>query len=76
MAEKLLIQELKRGREDSYRQLVEEYGNRLLRTCYLILGDREEAEDIVQETHNGSGALAQREKVFMKRPPNKLPMKA
>lgn len=50
MAEKLLIRELKRGREDAYRQLVEEYGNRLLRTCYLILRDREEAEDIVQET--------------------------
>jgi len=50
VAEKLLIRELKRGREDAYRQLVEEYGNRLLRTCYLILRDREEAEDIVQET--------------------------
>jgi len=50
VAEKLLIRELKRGREDAYRQLIEEYGNRLLRTCYLILGDREEAEDVVQET--------------------------
>ncbi len=50
MAEKLLIRELKRGREDAYKQLVEEYGNRLLRTCYLILRDREEAEDVVQET--------------------------
>ncbi|HBV68475.1 MAG TPA: hypothetical protein DEF04_10020 [Clostridiales bacterium] len=50
VAEKLLIRELKRGREDAYKQLVEEYGNRLLRTCYLILRDREEAEDVVQET--------------------------
>lgn len=50
VAEKLLIKNLKKGREDAYRQIVEEYGNRLLRTCYLILKDREEAEDVVQET--------------------------
>ncbi|WP_313340229.1 sigma-70 family RNA polymerase sigma factor [Sedimentibacter sp.] len=50
MAEKLLINNLKRGHEDAYRQVVEEYGNKLLRTCCLILKDREEAEDVVQET--------------------------
>ena len=50
VAEKLLIKNLKKGREDAYRQLVDEYGNKLLRTCYLILKDREEAEDVVQET--------------------------
>jgi RNA polymerase sigma-70 factor (ECF subfamily) len=50
VAEKLLINNLKKGQEDAYRQIVEEYGNRLLRTCYLILKDREEAEDVVQET--------------------------
>lgn len=50
VAESLLIKNLKKGREDAYRQLVEEYGNKLLKTCYLILRDREEAEDVVQET--------------------------
>jgi len=50
VAEKLLIKSLKKGREEAYRQIVEEYGNRLLRTCYLILRDKEEAEDVVQET--------------------------
>lgn len=50
VAENLLIKSLKKGQEDAYRQIVEEYGNRLLRTCYLILKDREEAEDVVQET--------------------------
>lgn len=50
VAEKLFIRELKRGREDAYRQVIEEYGNRLLRTCYLIPRDRKEAEDVVQET--------------------------
>ena len=50
VAEGLLIKNLKQGREDAYRQLVEEYGNKLLKTCYLILKDKEEAEDVVQET--------------------------
>ena len=50
VAEKLLIKDLKKGKEEAYRQLIEEYGNKLLRTCYLILKDREEAEDVVQET--------------------------
>lgn len=50
MAEKLLIRSLKKGREEAYRQIVEGYGNKLFRTCYLILRDREEAEDVVQET--------------------------
>ena len=50
VAESLLIKNLKKGREDAYRQLVEEYGNKLLKTCYLILRNREEAEDVVQET--------------------------
>lgn len=50
VAEKLLIKNLKKGREDAYIQIVEKYSNRLLRTCYLILKDREEAEDVVQET--------------------------
>lgn len=50
VAEKLLIKSLKKGREEAYRQLIEEYGNKLFRTCYLILKDKEEAEDVVQET--------------------------
>lgn len=50
VAEKLLIKNLKKGKEEAYRQLIEEYGNKLLRTCYLILKNKEEAEDLVQET--------------------------
>jgi RNA polymerase sigma-70 factor (ECF subfamily) len=50
VAEKLLIKNLKNGKEEAYRQLIEKYGNKLLRTCYLILKDKEEAEDVVQET--------------------------
>lgn len=50
VAEGILIKNLKMGHEDAYRQVVEAYGSKLLRTCYLILRDRDEAEDVVQET--------------------------
>lgn len=50
MAEKLLIKGLKKGKEDAYRQVVCDCGNKLLGTCFLMLGNREEAEDVVQET--------------------------
>lgn len=50
MAEKLLIKELKKGKEAAYRQIVTDYGNKLMKTCFLMLGSMEEAEDVVQET--------------------------
>ena len=50
MAEKLLIKGLKKGKEDAYSQIVQDYGNKLLRTCFLMLGNKEDAEDVVQET--------------------------
>lgn len=50
MAEKSLIKNLKKGQEEAYIFLLEQYGNRLLSTCYLILKDKGEAEDVVQET--------------------------
>lgn len=50
VAEGLLIKNLKKGHEDAYRHVIEAYGSKLLRTCYLILKDRDEAEDVVQET--------------------------
>ncbi len=50
MAEKILIEGLKNGTEESYRKLIEIHGSKLLQTCYLILRDRHEAEDVVQDT--------------------------
>ena len=50
VAEMLLIKDLKKGREEAYRQIIDKYGNKLFRTCYLILRNKEEAEDVVQET--------------------------
>lgn len=48
--EKNLIKRLKKGHEDAYVEVLDLYGNRLLKTCYLILKDKQEAEDVVQET--------------------------
>lgn len=48
--EKELIKRLKNGNEEAYIHLLDIYGNRLLKTCYLVLKDEKDAEDIVQET--------------------------
>ena len=50
MGEKELIRALKKGREQAYIQLINTYGNKLLKTCFLMIKDEKEAEDIVQET--------------------------
>ena len=50
MEEKELIKMLKKGKEEAYYELISIYGNKLLRTCYLMIKDEKEAEDIVQET--------------------------
>lgn len=41
---------LKRGNQEAYYELVSLYGNKLLRTSFLMVKDQAEAEDIVQET--------------------------
>ena len=48
--ERNLIKELKKGKEEAYVSLLKNYGNRLIKTCYLMLKDEKDAEDIVQET--------------------------
>lgn len=50
IGEKELIRKLKKGNEDAYIYLLDTYGSRLLKTCYLVLKDEKEAEDVVQET--------------------------
>lgn len=50
MDENKLIRDLKKGKEEAYYDLVNLYGNRLLKTIYLIVKSEKEAEDIVQET--------------------------
>ena len=41
---------LKRGNQEAYYELVSLYGNKLLRTSFLMVKDQAEAEDMVQET--------------------------
>lgn len=48
--EKKLIKKLRKGNEKAYIELLDLYGNRLIKTCYLILRDEKESEDVVQET--------------------------
>lgn len=50
MGEKELIKALKKGKEEAYMDLINLYGNKLLKTCFLMIKDEKEAEDIVQET--------------------------
>lgn len=50
MEEKELIESLKNKEEEAYVELINLYGNRILRNLYLMTKNRAEAEDIVQET--------------------------
>lgn len=50
MGDKNLIKGLKKGKEEAYYDLINKYGNQLLRTCFLMIRDEKLAEDIVQET--------------------------
>ena len=50
MDEKKLIKNLKKGKEEAYYELINRYGDKLLKTTYLIVKDEKEAEDILQET--------------------------
>jgi RNA polymerase sigma-70 factor (ECF subfamily) len=50
MGEKDLIKGLKKGKEEAYYELINTYGDQLLRTCFLMTKDEKLAEDIVQES--------------------------
>lgn len=46
-----LVRGLKTGDVEAYHQLVEYYGEKLLRLAYIIIGDYQLAEDILQESY-------------------------
>ncbi|QUH19555.1 RNA polymerase sigma factor [Alkaliphilus sp. B6464] len=46
-----LVRRLKAGDVEAYHQLVECYGEKLLRLGYIIIGDYQLAEDILQESY-------------------------
>ncbi len=49
MVDKTLILELKNGSEPAFRQLVEDYKNRVINTGFGFLHNRADAEDIAQD---------------------------
>jgi RNA polymerase sigma-70 factor (ECF subfamily) len=48
--EKALIQGLKNKQDSAFEALLNKYGDKILRICYLILKDISLAEDVTQET--------------------------
>lgn len=50
MEETKLVQQLKAGEKEAFDALYEKYKNILLRMAYLVSGQIDDAEDIVQET--------------------------
>lgn len=50
IAEKELIRRLKKGNQEAYIELLDLYGDKLIKTCFLVLKDEKEAEDVAQET--------------------------
>jgi RNA polymerase sigma-70 factor (ECF subfamily) len=49
-AEDLLLELIKKGDLSAFRQLYENYKDRVYHTCLRIIGDVQDAEDAVQET--------------------------
>ncbi len=50
MDEHQLVEKLKRADKEAFNQLLLLYGNRVLNTCYKFLLNKEDAEDVYQET--------------------------
>jgi RNA polymerase sigma-70 factor (ECF subfamily) len=48
--ERNLVERLQAGDEDAYTEMVERYSSRLRRVALSVLGDPDEAEEVVQET--------------------------
>lgn len=48
MSEKL-VEEIKRGNETAYRKLIAEYQDMVISTCYGLVQNKEDAEDVAQE---------------------------
>ena len=44
-----LIQEMKKGSETAYQQMMNKYGERVFNLCYKYVSDIQEAEDLRQE---------------------------
>jgi RNA polymerase sigma-70 factor, ECF subfamily len=49
MSDHEIIKELKKGNEQAFRKLVENYQKLVVNTCYGLLHNREDAEDVAQD---------------------------
>ncbi|MFZ5815935.1 MAG: RNA polymerase sigma factor [Bacillota bacterium] len=49
MDERELVQRCQRGEESAFEALFRQHAPRVLQTAYLVLGDRQAAEDVMQE---------------------------
>jgi RNA polymerase sigma-70 factor (ECF subfamily) len=47
--DKKLIDDLRSGSKEAFRELVEEFQDRVINTCYKFLNNKEDAEDTAQE---------------------------
>ena len=45
-----LVESMKKGDRDAFDRIYERYSNQILRMAYLIVGNRADSEDIMQET--------------------------
>jgi RNA polymerase sigma-70 factor (ECF subfamily) len=65
--EKRLLAALRREDPDAFRQLVEEHRNKVLNTCYRFVYNREDAEELAQETflevHHSIGAFREKSRL-------------
>ena len=50
MEDEILVQQLKEGSREAFDLLYEKYKNLVIRTAYLITGNRSDSEDVAQET--------------------------
>lgn len=50
MEDEILVQQLKKGSREAFDLLYEKYRNLVIRTAYLITGNRSDSEDVAQET--------------------------
>jgi RNA polymerase sigma-70 factor (ECF subfamily) len=65
--EKELLAALRREEPDAFRQLVEYHRNKVINTCYRIVYNREDAEELAQETflevHNSIGEFREKSRL-------------
>ena len=50
MIDEQLLSELKNGQEGAFRKLVEDHQHKIINICYRFVNDKNEAEDLAQET--------------------------